>query len=107
MERLAIIARLKPDTGTRAAELLATGPPFDPQMEGFERHSIYLSATEVIFVFEGHEVESLVDALIENPFKLMVSDAFDDWRPLIDGPPRLAREKFVWQRDEGASPAHG
>jgi hypothetical protein len=102
MERLAIIARLKPDTGTQAAELIATGPPFDPQAEGFERHIIYLSAAEVIFVFEGHEVQFLLDGLIENPFKWMVSEAFDHWRPLIDGPPRIARQKFFWQRDEAA-----
>ena len=103
MERLAIIARLKPDTATQAAELIAAGPPFAPQAEGFERHSVYLSATEVMFVFEGHEVDWLVDALIESPFKWIVSDAFDHWRPLIEGRPRIAREKFFWRRDEAAS----
>ena len=100
MERLAIVARLKPGTKVRAAELITAGPPFDPQAEGFERQSVYLSATEVIFVFEGREVELLVDALIQNPFKWMVSEAFEHWRPLVDGRPRIARECFFWQRDE-------
>jgi hypothetical protein len=98
LERLALIARLKPGTEVRAEELIATGPPFDPTESGFARHSVYLSASEVVFVFEAHEIEWLVDALVENPFQWMVEEAFDNWRPLIEGQPRIAREKFFWER---------
>lgn len=97
MKRLALIARLKPGTEERVEELIATGPPFDPEESGFARHSVYLSASEVVFVFEAHEVEWLVDALIDNPFQWMVEDAFDAWRPLVEGEPRIAREKFFWE----------
>ncbi len=107
MDRFAIIARLRPDAAAQAAELIASGPPFDPRVEGFERHGIYLSATEVIFVFEGPEVEGLVDDLIGSPFNWVVADAVDRWRPLIDGPPRIAREKFFWQRDEAPDGRRG
>jgi len=34
----AIIARLEPGAEDRAAELLESGPPFDPAELGFERH---------------------------------------------------------------------
>ncbi len=98
MERLALIARLKEGAQPRAAELIAKGPPFDLQASGFSRHSIFLSATEVIFVFEAHEVEWLVSALVDDPFHWLLAEALDDWRPLIEGTPRIAREKFSWDR---------
>ncbi len=103
MERLALVARLKPGTQVRAEELLAKGPPFDLQESGFVRHSVFLSATEVVFVFEAHEVEWLVGALVDDPFQWMVVDTIDAWRPLIDGQPRIAREQFSWERDRPAA----
>jgi hypothetical protein len=98
VDRLAFVARLKSGSEERAAELLAEGAPFDPEGSGFDRHSVFLSATEVVFVFEGKEVDALVDDLIENPFRSRVSDAFDKWRPLIEDRPRIARERFFWER---------
>ncbi len=102
MERLALIARLKPGTQPRAEELIAKGPPFHLQASGFVRHSVFLSATEVICVFEAHQVEWLVSALVDDPFHWMLADALEKWRPLIDGEPRIAREKFSWERDRPA-----
>ena len=98
MERVAIIVRLKPGAETRAAELISAGPPFDPEASGFERHTVFLSATEVMFVFEAHQVEWLVDALVDEPFHWMLAEAMEAWRPLVDGPPRIAREVFSWAR---------
>jgi hypothetical protein len=43
MNRLAVIAKLKPEAEKRAEELIAEGPPFDPSGMGFERHSVYLA----------------------------------------------------------------
>jgi hypothetical protein len=48
-----------------------------------------------VFVFEAHQAEWLVDALIDNPFQWMVEKAFDAWRPPLEGEPRMAREKFL------------
>jgi hypothetical protein len=103
VERLALVARLTPGAQVRAEELLAKGPPFDLQESGFVRHNVFLSATEVVFVFEAHEVEWLVSALVDDPFQWMVIDAIDAWRPLIDGHPRIAREQFSWERDRPAA----
>ncbi len=99
MERLALTARLKEGAQPRAEELIAKGPPFDLQAGGFVRHSVFLSATEVVFVFEAPEVEWLVSALVDDPFRFMVAEALDDWRPLVEGTPRIARERFSWERD--------
>ena len=97
MQRLAVIARLKPDAEERAAELIKEGPPFDPQGTGFQRHSVYLTGNEVIFVFEGGLLNGLLKSVLEVP---QTSARFHAWEPLIDGMPRVAREAYFWQRGD-------
>jgi hypothetical protein len=100
MERVAIVARLKEGSGPRAAQLISAGPPFELPETGIARHSVYLSAGEVVFVFEGHQVEWMVDDLINDPFRPEVQSAFDEWRAIVDGSPRIARERFGWEHAE-------
>jgi hypothetical protein len=102
VEQLAIVARLRSGAEPRAAMLIEQGPPFQIGESGLERHTIYLSAGEVVFVFEGHEVEWIVDGMIEDPFRWTLSVAFEAWRDLVEGEPRIARPAFSWQRDERA-----
>lgn len=101
MRQVAIIVRLKDGAETRAAELLEKGPPFDPSERGFERHAVYLSATDVVFVFEGPEVDSILDELVGEPFSRLLSIALDEWRSLVDGPPRIARPAYAWEAPAG------
>ncbi len=106
MERIAIIARLKEGSQSPAAELLAGGPPFDLAETGLAPHAVYLSASEVVFVFEGHQVEWMVDDLITNPWlHPELERAFDRWRAIVDGPPRIARARFDWGRDQAPAEA--
>ena len=95
MRRLMIVARLRADAHDEAEALLAAGPPFDPEQVGLERHSAYLTASEVVFVFEGPEVEWVVNDLVDDP---RVAPFFAPWQKLIDGGPRLAHERFHWAR---------
>jgi hypothetical protein len=53
-----------------------------------------------VFVFEGHEVEWIVDQLIDEPFHYELQRALEQWREIVDGQPRVARERFGWQLDE-------
>jgi hypothetical protein len=41
-----------------------------------------------------------VDDLIDEAFHDSLYRAFDEWRNIVDGPPRIARERFGWHRDE-------
>ena len=100
MERVAIVARLKEGSAPRAAELVGAGPPFDLAGSGLARHSVYISSGEAVFVFEGHQVEWIVDELVDGPFHYALQRAFAQWRELVDGQPRVARERFGWQLDE-------
>jgi hypothetical protein len=97
VERLALIARLKPGTEERAARLIEGGPPFDPGERGLVRHVVYLSAGEVVFVFEGDEVEWIVEEMVQEAAGGSVAAALEQWRELVDGPPRIGRAAFAWE----------
>lgn len=102
MEKLAIIAHLKPGAESEAERLITGGPPFDLDRSGLVGHTIYLSAGDVVFVFEGHEVEWLVDAVATDPFRWETSASLDRWRGLVEGPARIARPAFDWSSSETA-----
>ncbi len=97
MERLAVIAKLRPDAESRAAELIAKGPPFSPKEIGFERHSVFLTGDQVVFVFEGGRLDELLRGVVKSPVS---SEAFREWELVLDGMPRVAREAYSWERGE-------
>lgn len=97
VERLAVIAQLKPGAATRAKELIEQGPPFSPAETGFERHTVFVSGEQVVFVFEGGKLDRLLRDLAENPTN---AGAFQEWQALLDGLPVVAREAYSWQRGE-------
>ena len=101
MQRLAVIVRLREGARERAAELLAHGPPFDLADGEFERHAVYLSEHEVVFVFEGPEAEWRLDDLASDFFHPALQDALEDWRPLVEGDPRVANVAYFWERGAG------
>ena len=96
MNRLMIVARLKDGAHEAAEELIAKGPPFDPGDLGFHRHGAYLTASEVVFLFEAPQVEWIVNDIVDD---VVISAAFGPWHKLIDGPPRFAHERFFWSRE--------
>jgi hypothetical protein len=100
MERVAIIARLEEGNEQRAIELVEAGPPFDLAESGIARHNVYVSSSEVVFVFEGPQVEWIVDDLIDEPFNHELRQALDQWREIVVGQPRIAREQFGWQLED-------
>jgi hypothetical protein len=93
MNRLMIVARLKEGTHDEAEALLANGPPFDSEELRFHRHGVYLTQSEVVFMFEAPEVEWIVNDILDDP---AMAPAFARWQDLLDGPPRLAHERFYW-----------
>jgi hypothetical protein len=93
-----IVARLKEGAHEEAEKLLQQGPAFEPEELGFHRHSAYITAREVVFVFEAPEVEWIVNDLIDDA---LISDSFAPWEPLVEGPPRVAHERYFWSREQG------
>ena len=96
--RVLIVVPLKPGTKEKAGQLLAGGPPFDPEALGLDRHSVYLTEHEAVFVFEG-STPNIVDELVE---ATPVWAAAAAWKEIVDGPPRLAEHGFSWERPVAA-----
>jgi hypothetical protein len=100
MNRLAVIAKLRPNAEEQAEKLIEGGPPFDPSGLGFERHAVYLTGDHAVFVFEGGRLDQLMQTVIKDPSSV---GAFREWEPLIEGMPRVAREVYHWERETGWS----
>jgi hypothetical protein len=98
LERLALVARLKPDAFQRAQELASADPPAAQVVETQLRGSIFLSSNEVVFMIEGDDVELHTREWFDDP---VLSTAISSWLPLFDGPLHAAREFAVWNWQSG------
>jgi hypothetical protein len=97
VNRFVLTARLRADGRQRAETLLAEHSALGAQeLEAvFDRHSIFLSETEVIFLFEGEGANEAVRALFNDP---VPSTVISHWLPLFDGPLHRAPEAYLWER---------
>ena len=103
MSRLVVILPLKPGARPRAEELLRAGPPFELEKTQFERHHVFLTDREVVFVFEGEGASHTLPLPGEDPAVWRAAGA---WQECIAEPPRLASTAFSWTRtadQEGVS----
>jgi hypothetical protein len=101
MDRVVLVARLRPDALEGARERLAQEQT-SPAVEGtFDRTMIFMSESEIIFLCEGREAEVSVRAILNDPVR---STKLGHWLPLFDGPLHRAPEVYFWERD-GALPS--
>jgi hypothetical protein len=94
MSRAVVVLPLREGASERAAELLRGGPPFDPEEIGLERHQVFLTETEAVFVFEADAQDAAEKLIAEGQFW----SAASAWKGLVDGPPRLADVAYSWFR---------
>jgi hypothetical protein len=96
VERFVLAARLKPNGRRRAEALLAEHSAFGAaELEAaFDRHAVFLSETEVIFLFEGRGAPEAVRALFNDPAR---STLIGYWFPLFNGPLHRAAEAYFWE----------
>ena len=93
MSRLVLVVPLKEGATARARELLREGPPFELEPMHLERHEVFLTEREAVFVFE-----TAGDA---PPLRLAAGDprlrtAAAAWREVMAGRPRKAETAFSW-----------
>jgi hypothetical protein len=90
---IAIIVPLREGTREVASEFLAEGPPFDPKLLGLTRHRVFLTDSEVVFVFETEGELSTLDHILAEPEFWSIASA---WEHLASGEPRVATIAFDW-----------
>jgi hypothetical protein len=96
VERVVMIARLKPDGHDRARELIEQRQAGHYATAEFERQAIFLAPEEVIFFFEGADAARTVRRILNDPVR---STEIGHWIPLFDGPLHAAPESYYWERD--------
>jgi hypothetical protein len=93
--RTAFILPFKKGAKEQAQVLLASGPPFDPAETALDRHEVFLTVNEAVFVFESKLGVAALEPLLADP-ALWTSAA--GWGDLLAGPPRIADEVYSWER---------
>ena len=94
MSRAVVVVPLQEGASEKAAQLLRKGPPFDPYAVGLERHNVFLTESEAVFVFEAADLD-VAEHLIGDDG---IWQAAESWKDLVAGPPRLAEDSYSWQR---------
>jgi hypothetical protein len=95
VERVVMIARLKPDARERARELVEQHQAGHYASAEFERQAIFLAPEEVIFFVEGPDAARTVRGILNDPVR---STELGHWIPLFDGPLHAAPEAYYWER---------
>ena len=98
MTRLVVVVPLKEGAGARARELLDEGPPFDLEGTGLDRHDVFLTEGEAVFVFEAPGETATLELPADNPGLWKAAAA---WRECLAGRPRKAEIAFSWERRDG------
>jgi hypothetical protein len=93
--RIAIVLPVREEAHEAVQALLAAGPPFDPEALGIDRHQVFLTASEAVFIFESDLGAKAFEPLLEEP-ELWQSAAA--WHDHLAGPPRIAEDVFSWER---------
>jgi hypothetical protein len=94
--RIVVVLPLKQDAQEPVSALLKQGPPFDPaSIEGLDRHEVYVTGDEAVFVFESAFGADALAPLLADP-KLW--ENVSAWGPHVAGAPRIAEEAFSWKR---------
>lgn len=93
--RVAVVLPLREDAHAEVRKLLAAGPPFDPEALDLDRHQVFLTASEAIFVFESRLGADALEPLLADP---TLWKRAAEWHAHLAGPPRIAEDVFSWSR---------
>jgi hypothetical protein len=98
MSRLVVVVPLKEGARARARALLDAGPPFELGDTAFDRHDVFLTEREVVFVFEAPGEATTLELPADDPELWKAAAA---WRECLAGRQRKAEVAFSWERAGG------
>ena len=94
MSRAVVVIPLREGTRDQATDLLRHGPPFDPDEVGLDRHHVFVTEAEAVFVFEARDLGAAERLMSDETFW----NAAAAWKNLVAGPPRWADDAYSWVR---------
>jgi hypothetical protein len=92
MSRVVVVIPLEAGASGRVASLVRRGPVFDAATAGLERHHVFVTEQEAVFVLEGER--DAIERLTRD------EDAWSTWAEHAAAPPRLAEDVYDWIRPE-------
>ena len=95
MSRLVLVVPLKEGAHARVREILNEGPPFDLEETRFDRHQVFLTEREVVFVFEAAGPAATLELSAEDPELWRAGAA---WQECMAARPRKAETAYSWER---------
>jgi hypothetical protein len=95
MTRIAMIVPLVEGSGERARALVSSDPPLDPAAFAIEKQEVFVTDSEIAFVFETSD-RGILERLA-GPTSWV---AAPEWREIVAGKPHVARVGYSWSRSE-------
>ena len=98
---VAVRVPIRPERVEKVGDLLRQGPPFDPSMvRGLDRHLALIGEAEVVFIFEGIDIQAAVERLTRNPRLWLAATA---WRGCLAGRPTVLDRSHGWPHQSRAA----
>ena len=94
MDQVVLLARLKDGARERAEQLLTDEARANAPEDAFERGTIFLTDSEVVFLLQGANAAEACRAILNDPAR---STVITPWLPLFEGPLHQAREAYSWR----------
>ena len=93
-DQVAILAAIRPGKRAELERLLAQGPPFRLEEEGFEHHEVFLGDSDIVFVFTGPGAPATLQRLASTPDLARRMMRLSE----VVAAPRVLQQTFEWQR---------
>jgi hypothetical protein len=96
LSRVVVCVPVDPAHVERVRELVRRGPPYDlDQVPGLERHEVYITGRDVLFVFEGSDPGFAVERVMRDA---RVWSALERWDDHVTGRPSVIDPDYTWSR---------
>jgi hypothetical protein len=97
MRHFLITAPIRRGSIDAVRKILHEGPPYDLERTSLERHRVFLSGEELVFLFEGPHAEEEAARLLRRPGVLGQAGRLGSH---LAGRPHVPEEIFSWIRPE-------